>query len=230
MLIYVTRHGQPDLDQVSWTANPDVPLCDPILTEKGRVQAKYLGQSLKQKKFNGLIISSPYRRTLETAQIIAEQTNSVIIVEPAIQEVVTESGIPDFKILNIEQIKQLYNNVSQGCTMPYPWLSRGPEAFDEVKKRIAPFLKQLLKSNSPDAEVLLVGHGASVHACKELLLKSAFNKDIPEKHNWNCSISSYMLNSLGNMEKYELFNIEHMPEDIVTSNRRLYSMELQYGS
>ena len=62
MIIYVTRHGQPDLDQISWKANPDIPLCDPVLTDKGRIQAKYLGQFLKQKKFNGLIISSPYTR------------------------------------------------------------------------------------------------------------------------------------------------------------------------
>jgi len=226
MIIYVTRHGQPDLEQVSWEANPDVPLCDPVLTEKGRIQAKYLGQSLKQRNFKGLIISSPYRRTLETAQIVAEQTNSVIAIEPLIQEVVTKNGFPEFKGLNIEEIKQYYNNVSRACEMPYPWFSQGPEALEEVKKRVAPLITHLLES---DTEVLLVGHGASVHACKEVILKNSFVKNIPEKHNWNCSLSSYIFNSSKNLEKFDLFNIGHMPEDIITSNKRLYSRELQYA-
>jgi len=226
MIIHVTRHGQPDLNQVSWEANPDIPLCDPVLTEKGRIQAKYLGKFLKQKKFKGLIISSPYRRTLETAQIIAEQTNSVITIEPVIQEVVTKNGFPEFEGLNIKQIQRYYNNVSKGCDIPYPWFSQGPETLIKVKKRVAPFLEQLLKS---DAEILLVGHGASVHACKELLLKSAFDKNIPEKHNWNCSISSYIFDSSKNLKKFSLFNIGHMPEDIITSNKRSYSKELQYA-
>jgi broad specificity phosphatase PhoE len=226
MIIYVTRHGQPDLEQVSWEANPDVPLCDPLLTEKGRIQAKYLGKFLKQKNFKGIIISSPYRRTLETAQIVAEQTNSVITIEAAMQEVVTKDGFPEFEGLNSEEIKQYYNNVSRACEMPYPWFSQGPETLEEVKKRVAPFIARLLES---DIEILLVGHGASVHACKEVILKNSFDKNIPEKYNWNCSLSSYIFSSSKNLEKFDLFNIKHMPEDIITSNKRLYSRELQYA-
>ncbi|MCK4982106.1 MAG: histidine phosphatase family protein [Victivallaceae bacterium] len=226
MLIYVTRHGQPDLEKVSWKANPDIPLCDPVLTDKGRIQAKYLGQFLKQKKFNGLIISSPYRRTLETAQIVAEQTNSTIKVEPMIQEYVTKEGFPDFNGLNIKQIQRCYKNVSRDCEMDYPWFSQGPETLEKVKKRVAPIITRLLKS---DTEVLLVGHGASVHACKEVILKNAFNKNIPEKHNWNCSLSTYIFDNTRKLKKYKLFDTKHMPEDIITSNMRLYCRELEYA-
>ncbi len=226
MIIYVTRHGQPDLDQISWEANPDIPLCDPVLTKKGRIQAKHLGKFLKQKNFKGIIISSPYRRTLETAQIVAEQTNSVITIEPAIQEVVTKNGFPEFEGLNIKQIQQKYNNVSRDCDMNYPWFSQGPETLEEVKNRVAPLIARLLKS---DTEVLLVGHGASVHAFKEMLLKNAFDRNVSEKHNWNCSLSSYIFNSSKNLENFDLFNIKHMPEDIITSNKRSYSKELQYA-
>jgi len=227
MIIYVTRHGQPDLEQISWNANPDIPLCDPVLTKKGRTQAKYLGKFLRQKNFKGIIVSSPYRRTLETAQIVAEQTNSVITIEPAIQEMVTTNGFPEFEGLDIKHIQRYYNNVSRDCDMDYPWFTQGPEALEDVKKRVIPFLEGLLKS---DTEILLVGHGASVHACKEVILKNAFDKNIPEKHNWNCSLSSYIFNSSKNLEKFDLFNIDHMPEDIITSNKRFYCKELQYAS
>ena len=229
MLIYVTRHGQPDLDQVSWQADPEVALCDPVLTEKGRIQAKYLGRFFKKKKFNGLIISSPYRRTLETAQIVAEQTGSKIMVAPEIQEVVFKNGVPEFDGLNMKQIRKYYNNVSKDCTLTYPWLIHGPETFEDVKQRVAPFLEHLLNSGRPDSEILLVGHGASVHACKELFLKDSFDKDKTEEHNWNCSFSSYIFDEAHRLKKYKLFDIGHMPEDIITSNKRSYSRELQYA-
>jgi broad specificity phosphatase PhoE len=229
MLIYVTRHGQPNSDPLSWNVNPEIPLRDPVLTEKGRIQAKSLGKFLKKKKFNGLIISSPYRRTLETAQVVAEQTGSKIMVAPEIQEVVFKNGVPEFDGLNMKQIRKYYNNVSKDCKLTYPWLIHGPETFEDVKQRVAPFLEHLLNSGKPDTEILLVGHGASVHACKELLLGNAFNPEAPEKHNWNCSLSTYIFNEAHRLKKYKLFDIGHMPEDIITSNKRSYSRELQYA-
>lgn len=226
MIIYVARHGQPDLDQISWKANPDIPLCDPVLTSKGQTQAKYLGKYLRHKNFKGIIISSPYRRTLETAQIVSEQTGSTVTIEPAIQEIVTHNGFPEFDGLNIKQIQQLYKNVSKSFEIPYPWFSQGPETIENVKKRVAPILARALKS---DLEVLLVGHGASVHAVKELLLNDVLYKNIAEGHNWNCSISSYIFDNKNNLSKFDLFNIEHMPRNIITSNKRPYSEELQYA-
>ncbi len=229
MHIYITRHGQPDLNRIEAEANPDIPLSDPVLSRKGRMQAEFLGEFLKYVKFQGVIISSPYRRTLETAYIISTITSSTIHVKAEIQEMVYKEGFPEFEGLTIDKIRKLYPSVSPKSLLPSPWLAKGPETLEKVKARVAPFLNSLLSFNKPDTQILLVGHGASVHACKELLLGSAFKPDIPENHNWNCSLSTYIFDDACKLEKYKLFDIGHLPEDIITSNKRSYSRELQYA-
>lgn len=223
MIIHITRHGQPDLDGISQKIDPEIPTCDPVLTELGRKQAEFLGKHLKNAGFNGVIFSSPYRRTLDTAQIVAEITGTKIILEKAIQEYVQADGFPDFEGLNIQQIKAGYSCVNKNCTLDYPWFAEGPETLKEVKIRVKPFLERLLKSNSE--EVLLVGHGASVHACKELLIHPSVMAKIKEEWNWNCSLSSYNIPENGNMTVEKLFCIKHIPEEYITSNRKLYREE-----
>jgi hypothetical protein len=56
-----------------------------------------------------------------------------------------------------------------------------------------------------------------------------FDKNLPEKHNWNCSLSTYIFNEAGKLERYKLFNTDHMPENIITSNKREYCRELEYA-
>lgn len=223
MIIHVTRHGQPDLDGISQKINPEIPTCDPVLTELGRKQAEFLGKHLKDAGFKGVIFSSPYRRTLDTAQIVAEITGTKIILEKAIQEYVLANGFPDFEGLNIQQIKAKYSCVDENCTLDYPWLFEGPETLKEVKIRVKPFLDRLLKSGT--AEVLLVGHGASVHACKELLIPPALMAKIKEEWNWNCSLSSYNIPADEDVTVEKLFYIKHIPEEYITSNRKLYREE-----
>ena len=228
MIIYVTRHGQPDLDGANWEGDPDKALCDPSLTAQGREQAKHLGKYLLKRKFSGKIISSPYRRTLETAQIVAKVNALSIIPEPAIQEIFYSNSFENFG-LNMQRILNEFPNVKENPDLKRDWLPKSVEDFPMVKQRVGTYLKKLLTEMTPNEEILLVGHGASVHACKELFLENAFYKNIPEKHNWNCSLSSYIFDEARRLRKYKLFDIRHMPENIITSNKRSYSKELQYA-
>jgi broad specificity phosphatase PhoE len=64
-------------------ADPNIP--DPALTELGRQQAEELigrlaGQGVRR------LIASPYRRTLETASILAESLDLPIAIEPLVRE------------------------------------------------------------------------------------------------------------------------------------------------
>lgn len=86
--LYLIRHGQSEIN-----AMPDMvgQKEDSQLTEKGRHQAKLLGQRLaKEGKKLDLVFSSPYDRALATAKIALEQVpedkKSPIVLAPEVRE------------------------------------------------------------------------------------------------------------------------------------------------
>ncbi len=75
--------------------------CDPDaphhLTDKGREEARITGEKLKGRRID-LIISSPFQRTRETAQIVADSIGypkEKIAIDPRIQEI--NAGVFDGK-------------------------------------------------------------------------------------------------------------------------------------
>ncbi|MCF6174528.1 MAG: phosphoglycerate mutase family protein [Victivallaceae bacterium] len=220
MRIYVTRHGQPVIGDLPAGANHEFPPGDPSLTELGTVQATYLGNYLKLRNFKGKVYSSPYRRTLYTAQEVAQITETNIYPEKMLQEYVTKAGKPDIKTSNLPSIKQLITNIATDSNLDDEWLFAGPESVNDVKKRVKPFIDYLLNSNEDEA--LLVGHGASVGACKVLLFEAG---EIPyiDEYNWNCSLSEFVIEQ-GKTTAVELnCDISFMPEKIITSNLMKYN-------
>lgn len=79
------RHGQSEWNVPfgAWRIDSGIP--DPKLTEIGREQARLAAARLSERGAVRLI-SSPYRRTLETAEIIAAILNLDIEVEPLVRE------------------------------------------------------------------------------------------------------------------------------------------------
>lgn len=72
--IYLVRHGQ------------KMPHAgDPSLTQLGKQQALETGRYLQQFKID-LILASPYKRTVETAQIISKELNQGFNISPALAE------------------------------------------------------------------------------------------------------------------------------------------------
>lgn len=63
--------------------DPDIP--DPALTERGRRQAEELTDRLIEQDVTRLL-TSPYRRALETATIVARRLTVTIEVEPLVRE------------------------------------------------------------------------------------------------------------------------------------------------
>jgi len=220
LIIYITRHGQPALDEtVGPGEDNEHPPGDPVLSLLGRQQAACLGYRLATQGFKGLIFSSPYRRTLETAQIVAEIVHGSVIPEPALQEYVLQQGVPDFIGLAFAKMRSLYPNVDSSATMPYPWFAVGPETVKkEVKQRVRGFLNVLGQRSFREA--LLVGHGASIYACLQVLLASdaAAQQDLKSTRNWNCSLSIIKINRRGLVIDKQLFDISHLPRNMHTSN------------
>jgi ribonuclease H / adenosylcobalamin/alpha-ribazole phosphatase len=218
VIIYTTRHGQPATGTLPPGVDHEYPPGDPSLTELGRQQAACLGERLAADGFKGLIFSSPYRRTLETADIIASITNCTVIPEPTIQEYVLVNGTPAFNGLSLPEILERYPSVRQDSSLQHPWFVRGPETTDDVEERIKPFLASVLGLKTE--EVLCVGHGASVEGCLALLAPEFRAKmdESPETCNWNCSLTTINARGLNNASLVQLFDISHMPRDMVTSN------------
>ena len=221
MIIYLTRHGQPALENMPKGADYELPDGDYVLTPQGREQARCLGECLKQKNFSGKIFSSPYARTMETASIVAGICGLDVTPEPAIQEMRFDPELP-IPGMTLEELRQNYPNISSQAELAHPWLvPHGPESKEDVALRVEPFLKKLI-ADPPAPEVLLVGHGASVGATKRFMLARAeFSGTVGIT--WNAALSTFKISPGGNIEIIKFDDVEFMPVEIITSNKRLYT-------
>jgi len=219
MIIYLTRHGQPAIDGLPAGGNHEFPAGDPGLTALGLKQAAYLGTFLQTQNFMGKIYSSPYRRTLYTAEQVAEITQTKIYPKSAIQERVFN---PDPKpvINSLTLLQQECKHIADSAELGRDWLFREPEDETVIQRRVKPFIDSLLKSD--ENELLLVGHGASVNAIKTVLF-AAGGIDYVDNYNWNCSLSKFIIEH-GKTVAVELNCITtFMPPTEITSNLMKYS-------
>ncbi len=163
MLRMITRHGQ-IAPESEFVGNHLYPAGEEPLSDLGREQAALLGERLKEQGFKGKILSSPYMRTLETANIIAEITGLSVIPFAPIREIFkTEEQVAKYKGLTIEQMRKKYNRIDKGATLEYPWWTPVVESWDEITERIKKGIAVAEELYS-DEEILFVGHGASSSA------------------------------------------------------------------
>lgn len=81
----LVRHAESEWNRHFSRTRVDPGIPDPPLTRTGRRQATQLAEQLAESKVRRLV-ASPYRRTLETATIIAETLALTITVEPLVRE------------------------------------------------------------------------------------------------------------------------------------------------
>jgi len=79
------RHGQSEFNVVYATTRVDPGIEDPVLTTAGKRQAAEAGDRLGAIDLRR-IVASPYRRTLHTAEIIAEHLGLSVVIEPLVRE------------------------------------------------------------------------------------------------------------------------------------------------
>ena len=132
MRIHITRHGQP-AQHANAPNNHEYPPGDPILTVQGREQATLLGKYLAARNFCGPIFSSPYRRTLEIAEMIARETNTHVFPTGELQEWIPREGTPKFEGLTLPRIKSLFTCIAPAASLLHPWFYKGPEGIAEVQ-------------------------------------------------------------------------------------------------
>ena len=207
--VWIIRHGQRDTVKA-----PDY---DPALTPAGRRQAELAAAYLKKMKFSGRICASPYRRTLETASIIAKALDRQVYITPFLQEFVRFPGVHPVRERSLAALKKEFPLLAEQPELPRNWAIRNKETLEDVRIRLHAGLQQL--SLVHDSEVLLVTHGAVLKAA-HMLATGRSGTGKWEKMNWNCCISAYDFSSPAPPRIRLFFEVGFLPEELVTSNER----------
>ena len=210
MILHVTRHGQVD-------QKTDHPVGDPYLSALGREQARLLGERLKELGFQGRVFSSPYIRTVETANIVAEVANVPVILAAEMREyVIRDDQMDAFEGLTQDALADRYSHVDGSASFVYPWWTSEIETQEDIEGRVAPLVDRVF-GGSEDA--LLVGHGASVGGVHGYILKeNAPDRLGSGRPGWNCVLSSFDFTD--SFKVIRLLDTEHLPEALVTSNAK----------
>ena len=216
MRIFMTRHGQVDA-KTYYHGDASRPESDPPLSALGREQARLTGIKLKELRFDGYIFSSPYDRTLETAEIIANELDLPFTTLACLHELSYYSQ-DDKKyqgLMHMDEIVARYPHAQANPDMPYPWWAKEKEELHDVMNRVKNGLAPLLPTLPKDKDVLLVGHAATAVALRHVF---ECEDDIRGFH-WNCLLG--LLYS-SNGESYSN-DCSHLPDELLTGNYLIYT-------
>ena len=147
MNVYVVRHGRTDWNDKGLTqGKSDVPI-----NEKGIKQAMEAKDKLKNVTFD-VCISSPLKRTLQTAKIITNGKCNIIT-----SDLLLERDMGDFEGKNHALYsKHNYWNYKENSGY------KNVEPVKDLLKRTKTFIVELKKSNYKN--VLIVSHAATIRA------------------------------------------------------------------
>ena len=151
MNIYLLRHAQSEGNKKGlFQGSLDFPL-----SAEGKVQAQRAGEFLKRFEFD-MVVSSPQRRALQTARIVADILGLQLKVDERLREIswgVLE-GKKQQEVENWESYQRWLENPVKN---PLP----GVEPMDKLQTRVESFLKDIPYWGE---RVLAVTHGGIVRA------------------------------------------------------------------
>lgn len=185
MIHYIALHGQATKPTPT---NSGIlpPTTDLPLSDLGREQARLLGNRMKKLGFHGKIVSSPYLQTMETAQIIAEITDTSIIPSASMREPFGKDGNAyEYRGTPIEILRERFFRIAPSASLPYPWWEPSAESAEKVRNRVRSGY-DLICEKYPDEELLFIGHTASVSVLTDLLGISSQYRTVP----YHCSLSA----------------------------------------
>ncbi len=190
MKIYVTRHGQTDLNAKKlMQGRSDIPLND-----TGRAQARAAREKLGNIKFDA-VYSSPLCRAVETASIIGNVPVDQIITDERIIEA-------DFGKYEQKPYSAVGIPMTLYWTMPefFP-APKGVETTDQMIERVTSFFHELEKEDYEN--VLVACHGGIIRVIRGYL-EGAKRGFIWRPRPKNCEIRIY---EAGSREVIEKINI-----------------------
>ncbi|MEH2140677.1 histidine phosphatase family protein [Nostoc sp.] len=158
-IVWIARHAN-RLDFV----NPDWFLTaerryDPPLSDDGMVQAQHLAKRLKKEKISH-IFASPFLRTVQTANAVAEVLNLPIKLETGLSEWLNPAWMTEEpERLSTPALAKLFPRIDTSYTSRIA--AKYPETREKVRERSGQTARCLATEFLPE-HILLVAHGASV--------------------------------------------------------------------
>jgi broad specificity phosphatase PhoE len=169
--IYFIRHGESELNVAKlWAGHTDTPL-----TENGREQARKAGKKMKLDKLSfDIIVSSPLKRALHTAQHVAEH------IDYPVDKIVLHEGLKERNFGALEE-----KDITLHFNIPLDKYLADPYAIDhleEVEKvealhnRARALIQEML--DRPEESILLVSHGAFGRALQRAVKNAPLHEHI----------------------------------------------------
>lgn len=143
---FVIRHGESENNILKIDSSKLENKSQFGLSAKGRKEIEE--EAKKFKDFN-LIISSPFRRTKETADIFAKSSKCEVIEDKLLREV----DVGDFELCKYE-LSDAFFETRNDNSIPFP----NGESLLDAKNRAIDFLEQTNQSYK-DKRILIVTHG-----------------------------------------------------------------------
>lgn len=184
--IWVVRHGlRIDFTTPEWVRSAVNPY-NPPLDPKGLEQASETAERLLSKNID-FIFASPFLRTLQTAEIIAEKTGIKINVEEGFSEWLKESEFkykPDLNNLNSlnKDFPFINTDYKSIVTQSYP------ETREDLDTRTEKALLSIIEKYG--SNILIISHGSPIKS----IYKSLINK-IPDEYQPMCSVTRFEYSS-----------------------------------
>src|SRR4028118_177147 len=156
--VWIARHGNRlDFVNPEWFNTAERPY-DPPLSEDGLVQAKQLGKRLVGEGIVH-IFASPFLRTVQTANQVADTLDLPIKLESGLSEWLNPAWMQtDPERLPLEILQEQFPRIDPSYTSRV--IAQYPETSEMVLERTRETALRLAAEFSED--MLLVGHGASV--------------------------------------------------------------------
>ncbi|MEJ7619692.1 MAG: histidine phosphatase family protein, partial [Aquificaceae bacterium] len=130
--LYIIRHAESKWNPIGRYQG----LLDPELSERGKAQAKRLGEHFQSIELHA-IYSSPLKRTLQTAQEVAKAKGLEIIEDRRIIEI--DHGV--WSGLLVEEVQKRFpEQFRQWLEEPHKVSFEGGESLQQVYERVKDFL------------------------------------------------------------------------------------------
>lgn len=157
-IVWLARHANRlDFVNPEWFNTAERPY-DPPISDDGEIQAQQLAQRLQQENI-AHIFASPFLRTVQTANYVAEVLDLPIKLESGLSEWLNPKWMPKMpEMLSLEALAKMFPRIDTTYTSRV--IAEYPET-SEVSLERSGKTASLLADEFPE-DILLVGHGASV--------------------------------------------------------------------
>ena len=185
MKVFFIRHGESEANVLNEFSNTG---WKHGLTAKGIEQARTLGGKFQDMEVSR-IYTSPLKRAVQTADLLAEATGADYAIRDGLREFNT--GITEGK--SDPASWELWQKVIDSWILKGLWDERieGGESFNDMRARFLPFLDRTISEYSPlSANLILVGHGGLFYCMLPLVLTNIRRSEL---HIWGFPNTGYVL-------------------------------------